>query len=367
MLSTVSSIIDEYLEIENAETDVHIPDRFIDFVLLRNMEIRGLLRAHLPPEVEEWDGSLQDGFISFKYPELDLRIGTRAQCWSNLQQEIINRELSRKVVDALRASLRDMAKEASEANLDALTVFGIRDLAMLVLQFVDETTSCVRTWRSSQLKATDVTQRGWNVKEVKHWKEVIDNEYGVDLDSVDDTASDIIGKTPKEVCEAILPNYRVIHCETVMRKDLLRHFKQCQRKLRESLLNQRLHNLKQCVPIEQRRDKGGGELQKEQIVDYLVTPRLTFHGTRKDLVASVVQYGFLKPGDIHPATGIPLPVRCGSTYGQGIYTSPNPTFSLVFSGRAARASKSTELSEKKLIVCATIMGRSAQMRSEDDW
>lgn len=360
-------MIDDYLETENAETDMHIPDRFVDYALLQNIEIRGLFRTHLPPEVEEWDGSLQDGFISFKYPELDLRISSRAHCWSTPQQEIINRELSRKVVDALRASLRDIAREASEADVNALTSFDVRDLAMLVLQLVDETTSCVRTWRSSQLKATDVSQRGWNAKEAKHWREVTENEYGVDLDSVEDTASDIIGKIPKEVCENILPNYRVIHCETVMRKDMLRHFKQRQRKLRESLLNQRLDNLKQCVPIEQRRDKGGGQRQKEQIVDYLVTPRLTFHGTRKDLVASVVQYGFLKPGDIHPATGIPLPVRCGSTYGQGIYTSPNPTFSLMYSGRAARASKSKELSEMKLIVCATITGRTAQMRSEDDW
>ena len=51
----------------------------------------------------------------------------------------------------------------------------------------------------------------------------------------------------------MLPNYRVIHCETVMRTDLLRHFKQRQRKLRENLLKQRLNDLKQHVPIEQTR------------------------------------------------------------------------------------------------------------------
>ena len=80
-----------------------------------------------------------------------------------------------------------------------------------------------------------------------------------------------------------------------------------------------------------------------------------------------MQYGFLEPGDEHPATGIPLPVECGSTYGRGISTSPNPSFSLRYSGRAARVSTSSELSEIKLIVCATIMGRSAQMRSGDNW
>ena len=250
MPSTSASTFNDYLESENAETDMRAPDRFIDFVLLRNLEIKRLFRRHLPLEIEEWDGSLQDGFISFKYPELDLRIGTRAHCWSTPQHEIINRELSRKVVDALRASLREMIREASDAHLNTWIPFGIRDLAILVLQLVEETTSCVRVWRSSQLKATAISQRGWNAREAKHWKEVIENEYGVDLDSVEDTASDIIGKTPKEICEDILPNYRVIHCETVMRTDLLRQFKQRQRKLRENLLNQRLDTLKQCVPIE---------------------------------------------------------------------------------------------------------------------
>lgn len=238
---------------------------------------------------------------------------------------------------------------------------------MLVLQFVDECTACIRAWRSSQLKGTDVSPRGWDAKDAKHWKEVTENEYGVDLDSVEDTAHDIIGKTPKEICEEILPDYRIVHCETVMRKDLLRHFKQRRRKLRENLLKQRLDVLKQRVPPEHRRDKGGREDQKEQLVDYLVTPRLTFHGTRKDIVASIIQYGFLKPGDTHPATSMPLPVRCGSTYGRGIYTSPSPSFSLQYSGWAARASTSSELSEMKLIVCATIMGRSAQTLRNDDW
>ena len=78
MPSTFSSTINDYLETENAETDMRIPNRFIDFVLLRNMELKLLFRTYLRREVEEWDGSLQDGFISFKYLKLDLRIGTRA-------------------------------------------------------------------------------------------------------------------------------------------------------------------------------------------------------------------------------------------------------------------------------------------------
>lgn len=80
-----------------------------------------------------------------------------------------------------------------------------------------------------------------------------------------------------------------------MRMDLLKRFKQRQRKLREKGFKQRLETRKQCVPVEHGRDKGEGEHQKEQIVDYFITP-LTSHGTRKDVVASIVQYGVLKPG-----------------------------------------------------------------------
>ena len=67
-----------------------------------------------------------------------------------------------------------MARDARDSHLN--TLFGIRDLAMLVLQFVDETTSCIWAWRSSQLKAKDISQRGWNAKETKHWKEATENE-----------------------------------------------------------------------------------------------------------------------------------------------------------------------------------------------
>ncbi|KAA6412733.1 MAG: hypothetical protein FRX48_03725 [Lasallia pustulata] len=220
---TFSSAIDDYLETENTETDMRIPDRFIDFVLLRKMETKLLFRTHLPSEVEEWDGLLQDGFISFKYPELIFESALEHTAGA-LHSRRSSTELSRKIVDALRASVREMARDARDFHLNARTLFGIRDLAMLVLHFVDETTSCIRAWRSSQLKAKDISQRGWEAKEAKHWKEGTENEYGINLDSVEDTASDILGKTPKEVCEDILPNYGVIHCETIMRTDMLRHF-----------------------------------------------------------------------------------------------------------------------------------------------
>lgn len=156
-------------------------------------------------------GRLTAGWLHlFKYPGLDLRISTKVHCWSAPEQEIINRELSRKIVGALRVSLREMAREASDAQVNTWRLFCIRDLTMLVLRFVDETNSCLLDWRSSQHKAVYVSRRGWNAKEARHWKEVAENHYGVDLDSMEDPASDIIGKTPREICEDIVPDYRVI-------------------------------------------------------------------------------------------------------------------------------------------------------------
>lgn len=90
MPSTSSSAVDDHLDTENAERDMRISDRFVDYVLLLHLELKTLFRTHLLPEVEEWDGSLRDGLISFKYPELDLPIGIRAPCWSAPQQEIVN-------------------------------------------------------------------------------------------------------------------------------------------------------------------------------------------------------------------------------------------------------------------------------------
>ena len=68
------------------------------------------------------------------------------------------------------------------------------------------------------------------------------------------------------------------------------------------------------------------------MLDYLTAPRLTFHGTLRNLVRSIMKHGFVKPDHQIGSSGEAVQVRCGNSYGRGIYTSPNPNFSLLYTG-----------------------------------
>jgi len=73
------------------------------------------------------------------------------------------------------------------------------------------------------------------------------------------------------------------------------------------------------------------------------------------------------PGKINPETGEGHDVRCGSTYGRGIYSSPSATFSLSYSNSGCTRTRANEYFGLKLVVCATIMGRTRSMYREDGW
>ncbi|KAJ7586093.1 hypothetical protein C8J56DRAFT_891934 [Mycena floridula] len=111
----------------------------------------------------------------------------------------------------------------------------------------------------------------------------------------------------------------------------------------------------------------GDVKRKEDIIEYLTPPLVTFHGTGPHLIPSIVQQGFLKPEDIHPVSFETLPVVCGSTYGRGIYSSPDPHFALIYSGTQSLATTPNGIPGLKLIVCATIMGRTMEVSRDDNW
>jgi len=138
------------------------------------------------------------------------------------------------------------------------------------------------------------------------------SEKGIDISSIqgDATASSVLGKLPEEICALIPQQFRILHVESVLRQDLHSKFLACQKKIREDLRTKSKASLAKCVPqdIRLRRKE-----TLEGYADYLATPQLTFHGTSNRFVPSIVRYGFLKPGDLNPATKERLPVRCGST------------------------------------------------------
>ena len=91
-------------------------------------------------------------------------------------------------------------------------------------------------------------------------------------------------------------------------------------------------------------------------MDELLKTCLTFHGTQRHVVPSIVRHASLLPGDSIPGNGGKHSVRCGSTYGQGIYSGPSPWFSLSYPGNGYTATRLNEYDGLKLTVCATLMG-----------
>ncbi|MCJ1385757.1 hypothetical protein MMC17_008881 [Xylographa soralifera] len=316
----------------------------LDLKFKGTLSLEYLIKSNVPAEVEQRQVSFVNGFV-FEYSEVTLEIHSHSQhCSHALQHSIENRELSRPIVDSLRRSLRENVINRS-GNI-RLSSF---DFAMLVLQLLEETTHFLQNYRKSNLGYQELENNRYS-----HYRQP---------DAAPDTAFYWLGKTTKEICDNILPGYQIVHVESIMRRDLSHRFRAMQDHMRSNLSNQSLNNLEKYIPLDRRRHSS---FRLEDAVEYLVKPRITFHGTKREVVSSVVQYGFLKPGDAHPATRDILKVRCGNTYGRGIYTSPNPSFALMYSSDAEK-STSSALPGLKLIVCATLMGRATEIKREDNW
>ncbi|KAK7466115.1 hypothetical protein VKT23_004839 [Stygiomarasmius scandens] len=308
-----------------------------------------LIRDHLSSDVLRWEGTISSG-LTFHYRHLDLHIeGGGYSCRLSPRFTLYTRNLEDHPLQSLETELKRIDKEDDEAHRSNRRPRDSFHFAAMVLRMVETVSAHQASWEDDDFRG------------------VAHEDGGADLDSIPNTAQDFLGLTPKQICDDILPDYRIVHVESIIRSNLARRFVQFQDMLRSKLMERPMGELSKFVPLEHRRARGNISDQKTELVDYLVRPKLTFHGTRPDLVPSIVQYGFLKPGSINPTTGAPLPVRCGSTYGRGIYSSPSPNFALAYSGSQCEETKPGGIPGLKLIVCATIMGRHARMFRDDNW
>ncbi|KAJ7022441.1 hypothetical protein C8F04DRAFT_1138204 [Mycena alexandri] len=118
----------------------------------------------------------------------------------------------------------------------------------------------------------------------------------------------------------------LLHAECVIRADLRKRFMQ----------------MKSHLQAKGRREHHG----RRSIV---------FHGTPRQNVGSIVSSGFVVPGNPTRA-GQGVEVRYGTTWGQGIYTSPDPCYSLSYTDDT-RSRGPTAFPGQKLIVCSVLMGK----------
>jgi len=328
-------------------------DDIIQLALLRDEETDALIDAGLLDSDQRMASPL-DQELCFAFEELVLHVnaGSRYPV-STPEQFIVNHTLSRLDVDHLRNRLRHIVEKSRDTNclekwIDREnTVFGIFEPTMVVLEMAKETRAWIDAIRSRNVDE-EVENDPWSIKKP------------VAALSSNEMAFRYLGKTAKEICDTIPASYRVLHVECVIRRNLAARFEECQDKLRRNLVELK-SSLNQFVPRHMHR------ATKADKAAFLARPRMTFHGTQRHYIPSIVQYGFLKPGARRPGTAEEHAVRCGSTYGRGIYSSPSAEFSLSYANWYGGRTKPNEFFGLKLLVCAVVMGRAREMFREDDW
>ncbi|KAF2868124.1 hypothetical protein BDV95DRAFT_610094 [Massariosphaeria phaeospora] len=337
-----------------------------------------IIDANHPPGLR-YRGYTRFGSFTFGFDEVELSVTFNAeQTTQPFTSHVKNEDyqLPRKVVDGIRWALRDMIAEGISGCEGRLTYF---TLGLITLRLLEETAGWLHDYRLLLNKDSEKDKDAyWDSTKVNDVNPLLDPEMimrGVDLDTIQGAATKLLGKTPAQICENLFAEpvwqfrdrrYRILHCENILRNDLKNKLVQFQHNLRQKLMRETVTDLQTCVPFEHRRGRDG-PAAKDQLVDYLTQARVTFHGTRRSLVPSIVQHGFLMPGAVHPDTKKRIPILNGSTYGQGIYTSPSASYSLLYSRRDGSKIAPTQLPGRKLLVCASIMGRTRGLHLSNAW
>jgi len=118
----------------------------------------------------------------------------------------------------------------------------------------------------------------------------------------------------------------------------------------ENVLNSRL-----VRRFERMRTRLEKKYQGHHYYHKFLSTEIVFHGTQRKFIPNIITRGFVKPGDVMNKNGDRLQVRCGSTFGRGIYTSPSPRYSMSYTDVEPATRRGVP--GQKIIVCAVLMGR----------
>ncbi len=350
-------------------------DELVELELLRDEEIDVLVDRGLISSNNRWNPKYRKGF-TLKCPKMALVITTGDGCpVKPLTYQITNINLPRVIIDQLRVKVRAIDEIDRRANTSEqwcrrhLSDNGCFQFEMAALHIIVETIAFLKYFRSDPTywknkttlrrtdyelsferrgilksyyrlysllpdpdnnkdiydpfnldwskKETDMTnERELALSEVRGKSEIENSMFGIDPSSVQghDLVNSILGKTPEEVCDKIPESFRILHIESVVRRDLATKFLRRQAVIRKELETLPLNILKGCLKQETRLEMGKRANEPQMLVDHLVDPDLTFHCTREDLIPSIVRQGFLKPDGEKD-------IRCGATYGHSCSAS----------------------------------------------
>lgn len=310
--------------------------------------LKELLETHLPYDVE-WSAS-EDSW-SFDFTELEVTISIADSITVTAHSGI----LPRRRLDPLRLELRGILSDTLCYSAWDTMSFGV-----MLLQLVEEASRHLQEFRESQSKKKE-DPTGWDAASIDNMSTILENPHGVDLSSIKDTAIHLLGQPIFEILKDVPDELRVLHVEPVFRSDLVRRFLERQERIRKDLLSIGHNELRRCVS---RADLQSGKITNtvEGMADYLSKATVTFHGSPRSRIASIVRHGLAVPGQKIGRTEETLEVRCGASYGMGIYSSPSLSYASSYGQEEVLVQLwPGDVPGFRMIVCATLMGRPLQV------
>jgi Poly(ADP-ribose) polymerase catalytic domain len=328
--------------------------RFIDLRSKEAEMFNNLIDCHRSEDVIRWDCYEDIGWV-FELEDVVLDIENATA--DTVIVRVTSGSMPRVHIDPLRQELRQMVSSALASQE------GILNFAITILQLVEAAVISVQEWKYGRQTEAGIGRKGWDANTVSG-KAMFDNPHGLDLATIDDSAFHLLGKSVKQLCEDLEDDeFRILHVENVLRRDLVDRFRKRQKQMLDQLLGCTTRQLRECVP----KSTIPSNSSLDDLARELCRPRATYHGTSRWNVSSIVRWGFVLPGQ--KAGNATVSIAYGSSFGQGIYTSPDPYYALAYSEWSEqqgswRRTRPEWLPGLRLIICAVLMGRPLQVTRE---
>ncbi|KAJ3278398.1 hypothetical protein HK104_002366, partial [Borealophlyctis nickersoniae] len=161
-----------------------------------------------------------------------------------------------------------------------------------------------------------------------------------------------LGTNLANILKDFPPEISVLHAENILRPNLIQAFKRRHQELEAKYLTN---------PDGEKLNRRVLDMRRERYT----TPIVAFHGSSLHNIASIVQSGLVIPG-LRTAEGDVVQVASGSTWGRGIYVSPDARYSLYYSDILQDTPQTRRnRTGGRLLICAVLQGRAYQCKSDD--
>ena len=350
----------------NAATEYHpiwvdSPRGFHDFRTIEAERFNDFLDQHLPDEVEDWQCD-NDGW-TFRLPDVDIRIQNDKT--GPLRILASSSTMPRKFLDPLRKALRQIP------ILSHGMFFHPTSFAITLLQLIEEALIHAQPFYDLTRPAVSEPTQGWSTTDSQPplWPTLLTtNPLGLDLLTVSDRAQHLLGEPIADICSRVAKDIRILHVEPVFRSDLVSRHLRARARIHADLLTLSRAELRKGVPAAAIRS-GAAHDTLEGLAAYLARPTVTFHGAPRHVMSSIVRYGFVLPGSSIGKAGPQLRVRCGSSFGRGIYSSPDLMYASAYTqyqhGSTTRISRPADVPGFRIVICAALMGRALHVSRDE--